>query len=79
MSKPVINISVPVCHNGHHYRGLTLHDGVSFDLVENCSGGQALQFSGTSLENPPTPNVGSISAAIVESAVCSQYLQLLPA
>jgi hypothetical protein len=79
MSNPVINITVPVCHNGHHYRGLTVHDGVAFELVENCSGGQALQFSNTSLANPPTPNVGSISAATAEEVVCGEYLQLLPA
>jgi hypothetical protein len=73
-----INISVPCCHNGKHYKGITVRSGVSFDMVDNCSGGKALQFSNTQLENPPTPNVGAISAAVTEDAVCDQYLQLFP-
>lgn len=71
-----INLSVPVCYKGRHYNGLTVHPGVSYETVDNCSGGNAMQFSGT-IENAPTPNVGSISAAIVEDEACPHYLQLV--
>lgn len=70
-----INITVPVCHKGHHYNGLTVHPGVSYETVDNCSGGNAMSFYGT-IENAPTPNVGSISAATVEAEACPEYLQL---
>ncbi len=79
MNLPVINISVPVCHNGHHYKGVTVFNGVSFEMVDNCSGGKALQFSNCALDNPPTPNVGAISAAIMEEKACPDYLHLKPA
>jgi len=77
--QPVVNISVPVCHDGRHYNGVTIHNGVTYTEVDNCSGGKALEFANTSLVNPPNVNVGAISAAIVEDSACPQYLQLLPA
>lgn len=28
-SKPVVNITVPICYKGKHYPGVTLHNGVN--------------------------------------------------
>ena len=75
----VINLTVSVCHDGYHYDGVTVHNGVTIDMIDNCAGGKALQFGNCALANPPTPNVGCISAGITEAQECPSYLQLIAA
>jgi len=71
-----INLPVGVCYNGKHYPGITVHDGVGMELIDNCAGGKAVQFTGAKLQNLPTPNTLCISAPIIEKVACKGYLQV---
>jgi hypothetical protein len=71
-----LNITVACCYGGDHYKGISMQEGVGFDMVPNCSGGTALQFKDCVEQNLPSVNVGAISSIVLEETPCEQYLKL---
>lgn len=77
--KQVINISAPCTDaKGKHYKGVTVHDGVNIEFVDNCAGGKAVKFSNTTEIDPPELNASAVSCPKKCDHACSEYLQLHP-
>ncbi len=78
--KKAVNITVPCSHNGTHYRGVAMHDGVGFSLVDAPCGParQMIQFTNT--DNAPTGIFfDQVSCVDDQSAPEPTYLQVTPA
>lgn len=75
-----INITVPFLFNGVHYSGLSIHNGVDFELVDApCGAGrQLIKLIGA--ENYPDGIFwDAVSAVTTSEPAHPLYLQIVPA
>ena len=76
-----VNITVPFLFNGVHYAGLSVHNGVDFELVDApCGAGrQLIKLIGAG-ENYPTGLIwDAVSAVNPDEPAYPLYLQIVPA
>lgn len=75
----VINISVNISYQGQHYAGVTMHDGVGFELADAPCGSarQVVVFEGCSTA-PSGVFLDGISCIDICDTAEPLYLQLLP-
>ena len=75
-----VNITVPFLFNGVHYAGMSVHNGVDFDLIDApCGAGrQLIKLIGA--ENYPDGIFwDSVSAVTTSEPAHPLYLQIVPA
>lgn len=75
-----INITVPFLFNGVHYAGLSIHNGVDFELIDApCGAGrQLIKLIGA--ENYPDGIFwDAVSAVTTSEPAHPLYLQIVPA
>lgn len=75
-----INITVPFLFNGVHYAGLSIHNGVDFELVDApCGAGrQLIKLIGTEIY-PDGIFWDAVSAVNANEPAHPLYLQVVPA
>jgi len=76
----VVNITAAFSYGRDHYLGVTMHDGVTFDLIEApCGEGRQLVSFGNT-EQPPTGIFwDTVSAVTIDDEPVRHYLELYPA
>mgnify|MGYP003457063467 CR=1 FL=1 len=83
----VVNVPVAVCHNGQHYEGVTIHDGVP-DEYDDASTCLPAELAGNARLMVLFKNIECGDVAIFYDAIgapdickipCGEYLQLIPA
>ena len=75
-----VNITVPFLFNGVHYAGLSVHNGVDFDLIDApCGAGrQLIKLIGTE-KYPDGIFWDAVSAINTVEPAHPLYLQIVPA
>jgi hypothetical protein len=77
--KPAVNYTIPINHNGKHYLGVSLHDGVDFGLIDAPCGSarQLIQFKNCS-DAPTGLFWDGVTCSDDKSPAVKEYLQLKP-
>jgi len=75
-----VNITVPFLFNGVHYAGMSVHNGVDFDLIDApCGAGrQLIKLIGTE-KYPDGIFWDAVSAVNADEPAYPLYLQVIPA
>lgn len=75
-----VNITVPFLFNGVHYAGMSVHNGVDFDLIDApCGAGrQLIKLIGTE-KYPDGIFWDAVSAISIAEPAHPLYLQVVPA
>jgi hypothetical protein len=75
-----VNITVPFLHNGVHYAGLSIHNGVDFELIDApCGAGrQLIKLIGAEIY-PDGIFWDAVSAVNADEPAHPLYLQIVPA
>jgi hypothetical protein len=75
-----INITVPFLFNGVHYSGLSIHNGVDFELVDApCGAGRQLIKLIGAASCPDGVFWDAVSAVNADEPAYPLYLQVVPA
>lgn len=80
--KLALNLSVGINHNGKHYPGIAVHDGVAFDLIDSpCGPGrQLVSLTGCKEGAYPTGIFwDTTSCSNDKGPAVGKYLQVKPA
>lgn len=75
-----VNITVPFLFNGIHYAGMSIHNGVDFELVDApCGAGRQLINLIGAASCPDGVFWDAVSAVNAEETAYLLYLQVVPA
>lgn len=77
----VINIPTPVCHNGQHYQGVSVHNGVEIQSKPwPCNPNRmAMDFVSCAQDTTGLYVDFGVAAVSFDDEACPVYLQLTPA
>jgi len=84
----VVNVPVVVCHNGQHYEGITIHNGVAieFDDDTSCLPEEHIEKNQRLIVRFSNIQCGDVAVFYdslgmpdIGEIPCGEYLQLIPA
>lgn len=75
-----VNITVPFLYNGVHYAGMSVHNGVDFDLIDApCGAGRQLIKLTGAASYPTGVFWDAVSSVNADEPAHPLYLQIVPA